>query len=425
VTTFALARRASAALALSVTVLTADAAAQQSGRRPFASVREDEASAPTMTFVFAGSVHEGHGDEASGSDVGSGGRSPYYTGAQFDVAFTRRIQRLVLSADATGGARYHGDVREVTSVGRAARVGAELPIGRARLQASHAYRDNPFRQLLPQLGAEGEATRTASNPDTALSSTHNVQQASTVGWSRGLGRRSELAFNYGYATTRIGAGTAQTVQQGGSAFRHRVGRGLELKLGHQARLFEDVQHGPGERVIAHDLDLGIDLDRELSFSRRTRIGFTSGSSIVSNELDRRIVATGQASLRREIARSWNAVAAYARKVDFIEGLPDPVIGHTASFGVGGNWGRRFAVTLRGAAGSGAVGLDSRGTYRSITADTRGSLALGSALTWYVEHFYYQHTVTGAFLPAGVPPEAVRQGVRMGMDVKLDAIRRRR
>ena len=417
--------RAAAALTVCVTLLATDAAAQQAGRRPFASTREDEASAPTMTFVFAASVHEGHGDQAGGSDVASGGRNPYYTGGQFDAAFTRRIERLVLSAAATGGARYHGDVREVTSVGHAATVGAELLVGRARLQASHAYRDNPFRQLLPQLGAAGEATRTGSNPDLALSSTHNVQQASTVGWSRGIGRRSELAFNYGYATTKIESATAQTVQQGGSAFRHRIGRGLELKLGHQARLFEDLQHGTGERVIAHDLDFGIDLDRELSFSRRTRIGFTSGSSIVSNDVGRRVVATGQASLKREIARTWNAVAAYARKVDFIEGLPDPVIGHTASFGLGGNWGRRFAVTMRGAAGSGTVGLDSSGTYRSITADTRGSVALGSALTWYLEHFYYRHTVSGAFLPAGVPPQAVRQGVRMGIDLKLDAIRRRR
>ena len=417
------------ALAGSLAVLTTAVAAQQSERqeRPFKPLYADEASAPRMSFVFAGSIHEGRGDEVGGGEFGATGleRSRYYTGGQLGAAYTRRGRRVIFAADATGGARYYRDIGEVASVGYRASAGAEFLMGRARLQVAHAYRDNPFQQLLPQLGVEGDSTRNASNPDSSLSSTHTVQQASTVGWRRAIGRRSELAFNYGYTTTKVGEGAVQDIQQGGSSFRHRIGRGLELKLGHQARVFEDTQNGTGERVIAHDLDFGLDFDRELSFSRRTRLGFTSGSAIVSGEAGRRMVATGQASLKHEIGRSWNAVGAYARKVDFIEGLPDAVVGQTMSFGLGGYWGRRFSVMLRGAAGGGAIGVDDSGTYRSITSESRGSFAISRGLTWYIENFYYQHTVSGAFLPAGVPPNAFRRGLRTGVDVKLDAIRRRR
>jgi len=407
---------------------TGPVAAQQADRqeRPFKPMYADEATAPKVSFIFAGSVHEGRGEEGGGEFGASGlERGRYYTGGQLGATYIRRGRRVILAADGSGGARYYRDLGEVTTVGHRASAGAEFLMGRARLQIAHAYRDNPFQQLLPQVGADGEATRNAANPDSSLSSTHTVQHASTVGWRRAFGRRSELAFNYGYSTTKIGDGAVQDMQQGGASFRHRVSRGLELKLGHQARVFEDTQNPTGERVIAHDLDLGLDLDRELSFSRRTRVGFSSGSSIVSTDAGRRMMATGQASLKHEIGRSWNALASVGRKVDFVEGLQQPVVGQTLSFGLGGYWGRRFNVMLRGAAGDGKIATETGGDYRSITTEARGSFAISRGITCFAEHFYYQHTVSGAFLPAGVPPTAYRRGLRTGVDVKLDAIRRRR
>jgi hypothetical protein len=412
------ARLAAGTLALSLAVLTTSVAAQQAEPQ----VR------PETSFVLAGSLHEGRGDDMSGGDaVDAGGAddSRYYTGGQFGLAFSRRGRRLSVVADANGGARYFRDLSHIESVGHRASAGVELRLGRSRLQAGHAYFDTPFQQLLPQIGVEGESTRSASDPDSSLSSTHTVQQASTVGWRRGLGRRSELAFNYGFSTTKVGDAAVQDVHQGGSSFRHRIGRGIELKLGHQARLFEDSLRGTGARVVAHDLDLGVDLERELSFSRRSRVAFTSGSSIVSSDLGRRFVATGQASLKHEINRTWNAVAAFARKVDFVEGLPDAVIGQTGSLRLGGSWGQRLGLMLRGSAGSGVIGVEGDSTYRSITTQARASLTLSPAWNWYVEHFYYQHTINGAFLRTGVPADAFRSGVRTGLDVRLDAIRRRR
>ena len=416
-------------LLLTTTAILAAQSEQQERRRPFKPLFVDETSMPKNSFVLAGSLHEGRGDESGGRDeFGSGGadRSRTYTGIQAGGAYTRRGRHLTMSAEATGGARYYGDLGRIATLGHRASVGAELRLRRTRMQVAQTYRDLPFQQILPQLGGDGQTTRDTLTPDTALTPRSTVQHASTVGWTRAFGRRSELAFNYGFNTTRSGDGSTQDVHQGGSAFRHRVGRGLELRLGHQARRREDLFDSNATPTIVHDLDLGLDVDRELSFSRRTRIGIATGSSMLSGEMGRRFVATGQASLTHEIGRSWNAIGAYARKVDFVEGFADPFIGHTATVGLGGYWGRRFSVTLRGAVSRGAAGLDSGGTYTSASTEARGSLALRRGWSWYVEHFYYQHTVSGSVaLAAGIPVDAYRRGIRTGLDVKFDALRRRR
>jgi hypothetical protein len=430
-TTLTMQLRLMATLALLVTTSAVLAAQseRQERERPFKPLFVDETSMPKNSFVMAGSLHEGRGEEVGGRDefASSDGaaRSRMYTGTQVGAAYTRRGRRLTLSAEATGGARYYADLGRLVTLGHRASVGAELRLRATRLQAAHTYRDTPFQQMLPQLGANGQATRDASTPDTSLAPTHTVQQASTVGWARAFGRHSELAFNYGFNTTRSADGSTQDVHQGGSAYRHRVGRGLELRLGHQARRRQEMYDPAGGTVIVHDLDLGVDVDRELSFSRRTRVAVATGSSLLSSEAGRRFVATGEASLKHEIGRSWNAVGAYARKVDFVDGFADPFIGHTATVGLGGYWGRRFSVTLRGAVGRGAVGVDGGGTYTSASTEARGNLALRRGWSWYVEHFYYQHTVSGSLaLLDGIPRGAYRRGLRTGLDIKFDAFGRR-
>jgi hypothetical protein len=408
-----------------------DLGAAQSGApsRPFKPLyQEDASSAPKQSFLLAWSAYEGRGEDLGGRDEFASGsgveQGRFYTGGQLGVAYVRRGRRVLFSADAAGSARYYPDLRQVLTQGHRAGASAELRLGRSRIQAGGTYRDTPYQQFLPQLGEEGLSSR-AISADTAMASTQNTVQTATASWARAVGRRSELAFNYGFTAARSSSGVNQDTQQGGGAFRYRIGRDLDLRLGHQARLMRDVVNRAAPDVIVHDLDLGVDFERELSFSRRTRLAFTSGGSIVKSEQARHYVATGSATLKREIGRSWNAVAMYDRKVDVVEGFSQPVLADTIMAGVGGYWSRRFGTTFRAAVGRGEVGLESRAAYTSFATEARGNLILFRGCQWYVEHFYYQHAASGGTLPPGIPSHVHRRGIRTGLDVRFDAFGRNR
>src|SRR5205823_573717 len=55
----------------------------------------------------------------------------------------------------------------------------------------------------------------------------------------------------------------------------------------------------------HDIDAGVDYHRDVTIRRRTTLTFSTGTSVVSTPLDgAHPVATGSATLSRDIGRSW-------------------------------------------------------------------------------------------------------------------------
>jgi hypothetical protein len=125
------------------------------------------------------------------------------------------------------------------------------------------------------------------------------------------------------------------------------------------------------------------------------------------------VLTGNAALKHEIGRSWNAWVGYSRRVLMNETWPDPVVADSLSAGVGGLISRRmqFMSVARGALGKQGLERDAPG-FDTAQASATLSYALTRFMNLGLIYSYYQQRFDErAVLSAGVPASAERHSVR--------------
>src|SRR5204862_2967615 len=111
----------------------------------------------------------------------------------------------------------------------------------------------------------------------------------------------------------------------GGIYQRHISRDATLHLGY---VYQEGQFGvqaQARPAAVHNIDAGLDYHRALSFSRRTKIDFATGSTIVnlpaaegltSSQLQYRV--TGTAGLTRDMGRTWRARLGYNRGVGFWE-----------------------------------------------------------------------------------------------------------
>jgi len=260
-----------------------------------------------------------------------------------------------------------------------------------------------------------------------------------AGFSHPWGRRAEVQLRYGFDESRLGSRVDRRVLTFGGGVRRGLTRSLDLRLGHTMRLVHSEQQSLTPSLTAHDLDLGLDFHRALSFSRRTSVNFSSGGALVTAEGLTQYMMTGAAGLQHRIGRSWTAAAAFDRRLNLIEGIPQPVVANGFTTTVGGLLGRKAGLRLRGSMMQGRLGLPQSsadataqsgtagiGTITTFTTEVRVLYPLWHGWQWYAEHFYYQHELANpGILSQGVPPSLTRSGLRTGVELQMALLRRRR
>ena len=177
-------------------------------------------------------------------------------------------------------------------------------------------------------------------------------------------------------------------------------------------------------VTFHDIDVGVNYNRTLSFSRRTRLSFNTGSTIsagaeqdVTDETgfgEPRFFVVGAATLVHEMGRSWTARADYSRDVSYRDGLSVPSLRDQASAGVGGQLGRRTDLSSGVYWTTEAIGLESQ-NYHSWLASAQIRTALTHNLAVYANYYYYFYDFGAEVsLPQGFVRHIDRHGVRVGL-----------
>jgi hypothetical protein len=175
---------------------------------------------------------------------------------------------------------------------------------------------------------------------------------------------------------------------------------------------------------SHDIDLGIDYHRSLSFSRNTTISFGSGSSALTGQQRTVYVITGQTTLAHSIGRTWSATASYRRGLDLLDGFAGPALSSTASANVGGSLSRRIAFSSRAAVSKGQIGLtgEDRG-YLTASATAGLDVTLGRRAAFDAQYFYYrQRFGSGVTLMPALSNGMDRQGVRVGFTLRAPLLR---
>lgn len=356
-------------------------------------------------------------------------KGPYGT-AGANLMFNAHGEHTSFAATAASGTRYYPGLKSFSAFDGSGGVTFAADLGaRAKLQATQGFSYQPYYQLgFLNDPATAESLPVHSN-DAALTTRTSFGYSGNVSLIEQFSPRSAFAVDYAYRYTRFSTGAERFLWQlAHTRFTHHLTRNASLRLGYgYGKGQYGVQSG-GTPVESHDLDVGIDYSRALAFSRRTRLNFGSGSTIVrapTGALDYRLNA--DATLNREIGRSWNVNLSYHRGVQFIEGFAEPSYADTVRLQAGGLLTRRLSVGASGGYSAGELGASAeRQRYGTYTATSDLRLAISRTLSAYAQYTYYHYDFAGAVvLPFEVPRALNRQGLRLGIAGWLPLFRSKR
>ena len=131
----------------------------------------------------------------------------------------------------------------------------------------------------------------------------------------------------------------------GGSLVQTLGKGLDLVLGYH---YSQAQYADGSAHQNHLIDAGVNYNRALSFSRRTTLSFSTGTSRFAkpNPAGRCGSAPpARSGSSHEIGRTWTATLSYDRGLRFTENWLEPLFTDSASAGLSGSMSRRVQAHL--------------------------------------------------------------------------------
>ena len=312
-------------------------------------------------------------------------------------------------------------------------LGVSLRLSRrSQLSANHSVSLQPYNTLIlglplgePVLGQPVPIESTFG-----IRRADHVSQTSDVGFTRQIGRRASLSFSYG----RIRIGSPDSSGEGALTSQTGSGRftmGLTKNLGAHFGYGYTEGRFPGEAslVVGHNIDAGLDFTRTLglSISRRTTLSFTTGSSLLRDRQRTYFRLTGNATLTREIARSWAAALTYNRGLSFVERFREPFFTDTVTLGLNGLVARRLQFQSSAGAVSGDVGLSSNAnSFRSYFGSAGLTLGVTRSLALGTDYTYYRYGFAQADgLPTGIARRLGRHSARVYLSVWVPILQRGR
>jgi hypothetical protein len=350
--------------------------------------------------------------------------SGFYSMLSPKLDFQKPGDKLRLGVTATTNARYYRDGSRVLTTGSAIGAGFTARVGRSTsvslnqgVTYSPAYLYGLFASVTPP--AAGDTVPPA--PDYAVSSPDSYAYSTTASIDREVSTRTSLVVdgNFGFSDfsdKRQGYSDLRSRGAGGRLVR-ALDRNLKLRVGYR---YEGAEYSPTFRPVKHGPDIGIDYTRVVSQTRRVTFGLTLGPRVLNGSdsaavaaADRQYALTGDASLNRQLNRTWTVGAGFNRAVSFVEGLNEPLMTNGATASVGGFLNRRTDVALLAA---GSFGESYAGApFRTATGDLRLRFALSRILAANVGYLFYFYDFDKSYvLPPGVSSRLTRNGVRAGM-----------
>ncbi|MEO8076596.1 MAG: hypothetical protein ABI818_09730 [Acidobacteriota bacterium] len=184
--------------------------------------------------------------------------------------------------------------------------------------------------------------------------------------------RSEVAADYIFADTKfLNEGFHLRSHQAGVRYRRNMTEHAHLRLGYRFQQWSFAE-ADAPTLRGHDINVGIDYNRALPSSPRTRVGVDFGSTVAKQPGTTRVDVTGAAFIARRLSPLWVTSAVYTRAVDARAGITQPVyfFSNTAALSLAGIVARRALVRL--------VGSYVRGTFSAGPLDDHSRSWNGTA-----------------------------------------------
>jgi hypothetical protein len=291
------------------------------------------------------------------------------------------------------------------------------------VNGSASYRPVYLFSALPALAQEGIAAGAFDQLDGDATVRHLTSGAVGAGIRQTLTTRAFLSADYGYNRGLSPFGVGDTdYQRANARFTFMLAKGLGAYAGYSRNdgLYNGGALYGRRRVRTDSIDAGVNVNRRLSISRNMTLGLSSGLAGTTYDGVKRYRLVGDASLTREIGRSWSADLRYARNVEVLYSFQQPVTWDSLSTGVSGMLGRRGGLQFRGGASTGAVGLQQTSNGFN-NAYGRASLTIGLArqLGFSLDYAYTRYKFGAAVqLPTGLLRQVNRQTLLANVNVWL-------
>ena len=334
------------------------------------------------------------------------------------LTYTVSRERIGFGATAASTGRYYPNQelefvrRDYASAGTSVVLGAGFSA-----QASAIYQPYTLNSMTPWVFEPQVDDPVPVDEDFPSSLEHYFGYSAGLNYLRRISSRTTFSSVYSYAG-REPSGNVERFGRhlAGASLTHTLGRGLDLRLGYQ---FSQAQYGGDDRHQNHLIDAGVNYNRALSVSRRTRLFFATGTSASSTEPNGSLQyrATGAARLAHEIGRTWIASVSYERGLRFSESWFEPLFTNSASAGLNGFFSRRVRAQLVGrwVDGVSLEGEDGIETYSALAglsyAVTR-NINAGVNYSYYVHESYYGRALgSDVPLPPGYAEDFERRSIR--------------
>jgi hypothetical protein len=329
------------------------------------------------------------------------------------LTYSLSLERIGFGASAASTGRYYPSQdrqflrRDYGSVGTSDVLGAGFSA-----QASAVYQPFSLHSMTPFLFEPQVDDPAAVDQDFPSSLEHYFGYSGGVSFVRQLSRRTTFSSMYSYGGREpLGEiGRFDRHSAAGSLSR-TIGRGLALQLGYR---YSQAQYGSDGRHENHIIDAGVNYDRALSFSRRTTLSFSTGTSAsrVEPSGSLRYRLTGAARLSHEIGRTWVASLSYDRGLRFTESWLEPLFTDSASAGLNGFFNRRVQAHLVGRWVRGVGQQDGGEGIENYSASAGLSFAISRYVNSGVNYSYYVHEFgSSVVLPPGYARDFERRSIR--------------
>jgi len=352
------------------------------------------------------------------------GESGYILNGGGGISYTRTRRKASFAASEASSVRLYPGQTIDHIFGHSGSLAVGLaPNDRTRLSASEvvSYQPYTFSSLFPQsldpnlqfVPVQGPSLELAANK------TQYLTYTTSVTFNREVSRRTDFYAGYNFSQGDTAYGTGRFTSQGGNAgLRWKLTRNLGLRTGYG---YQTARYGDDARNVRyHNVDVGLDYNRALSFSRRTTLSFGTGTTALTDGQTTSYHATGNAQLNHEIGRTWAATISYDRSFQFVGTLLEPVFYDAANASVGGLVNRRVRGETTARASLGKMGTGSHSvdndydTYQGIATM---AIALTRHLDLGVDYTIYRYRFgSAAVLPPGIPRDVERQSISAHIDV---------
>jgi hypothetical protein len=258
----------------------------------------------------------------------------------------------------------------------------------------------------------------ADNFEFGLQTDPYLGSTSWVELSQTLARRVTASGNYGYHRAEFSDDELSFASHSaGGRLSFQLGRGFSARTGYgysRALYASELLARP----TIHNIDFGIDVQRALGRTRRTHIGLGTGTAVMQYPDASDYSALLNASLAREIGRTWRVAANYGRTAGFVDQFIDPVFSDIVSMNVDGSLNRRISLQIIGSASLGSVGLSNAANeYESYVGMAGVAFAVSRYVSLTVTYFYMDYLYgSGVALRTTAPAAASRQGVTFSVNL---------